>query len=157
MSLRTDSRGLESLPLKLMIIAVVASLSIVPAAEALNNLRNKDFVNRAELQLDTIVSTAQLLAVGGPGGVRTMELDFASEGSIAFERLVIGDGEGRANMSSVVLRFTNGAVMIKTCSDPPVWLRTKDDRGLVIDSPRLGLRMSAQIDGRTEYIRVEVV
>jgi len=157
MSLRTDRRGLESLPLKLMIIAVVASLSIVPAAEALDNLRNRDFANRVELQLDGMVSTAQFLAIGGPGGVRTISLDFTSEGGVAFERMIIGDGEGRANMSSIVLRFTNGAVMIKTCSDPPVWMRTKEGQGLLIESPHSDLRMSAQIDGRTEYVLVEAV
>lgn len=154
---RTDCHGLESLPLKLMIVVVVASLSIIPASEALDNLRNKDFANRLELQLDNIVSAAQLLAIGGPGGARTIELDFTSDGKIGFERMVIGDGAGGANMSSVVLRFTNGAVMIKTCSDPPVWMKAKDDHGLVIESPRSELRMSAEIDGRAPYILVEGV
>jgi len=154
MTLRADHTGLESLPLKLMIVAVVASLSIIPAAEALENLRDRDFVNRVGLQLDRIVSTAQLLAIGGPGGARTIRLDFTGEGSLAFERIVIGDAEG-ANMSSVVLRFTNGAVMIKTCTDPPAWMRTKEGSGLLIESPFSELSMSAQIDGRTEYILVE--
>jgi hypothetical protein len=157
MRLRTDCHGLESLPLKLMIVSVIASLSIVPASEALDNLRNKDFANRLELQLDNIVSAAQLLAIGGPGGARTMKLDFTSDGKIGFERMVIGDGAGRANMSSIVLKFTNGAVMIKTCSDPPVWMKDRDGHGLVIESPRSELRMSAEIDGRAPYILVEGV
>lgn len=157
MSTRTDCRGLESLPLKLMIVLVVASLSIIPASEALDNLKNKDFANRLELQLDSIVSSAQLLAIGGPGGARTIELDFTSEGKSGFERMVIGDGAGGANMSSIVLKFTNGAVMVKTCSDPPVWMKDRDGHGLLIESPRSELRMSAEIDGRTAYVLVEAV
>ena len=154
---RADCRGLESLPLKLMIVAVVATLSIIPASEALDNLRNKDFLNRVELQLDMIMSTAQSLAIGGPGGSRTIELDFTSSGSVAFEHLAIGGGDGEANMSSIVLRFTNGAVMLKTCSDPPIWMRGTDGGGLVVVSPRSELKMSAQMEGKTEYILAEAV
>lgn len=86
-----------------------------------------------------------------------MKLDFTSDGKIGFERMVIGDGAGGANMSSIVLGFTNGAVMIKTCSDPPVWMKARDGHGLVIESPRSELRMSAEIDGRAPYILVEGV
>ena len=157
MSLKEDCAALESLPLKLIIVAVVASLSIVPASEALDNLRTNDFFNRVELQLDCIVTAAKLLAVGGPGGARTIALDFAGEGSVAFQRLTIGDVSGGANMSSVLVWFTNGAVMIKSCFDPAVWMRTKDGHGLVLESPRADLRLSAHIDGSTEYILLEVV
>ena len=157
MPIRADCRGLESLPLKLSIIAVVALLSIVPASQALDNLRNKDFVNRAELQLSAIISAAQSLTIGGPGGARTIALDFTNHGSVAFERMVIGGSRGEANMSSVVLKFTNGAVMVTTCSDPPVWMRGTDGHGLAVELPKLDLKMSAQMDGRTEYILVEVV
>ncbi len=157
MSLRMDSRGLESLPLKLMIVSVVASLSIIPAAQALENMRTKDFINRIELQLDRIVSSAELLAINGPGGVTTVELDFSSQSRLSFDCLMIGDRDGGPNMSSVVLRFSNRAVMIESSSDPPVWFRTEDARSLIVDAPRFDLRMSAQIDGRTEFILVEAV
>ena len=86
-----------------------------------------------------------------------MKLDFTSDGKIGFERMVIGDGAGGANMSSIVLGFTNGAVMIKTCSDPQVWMKARDGHGLVIESLRSELRMSAEIDGRAPYILVEGV
>ena len=156
MTFSSDREGLESLPLKLMIVAVVASLSIIPANDALNNLRNKDFVNRVELQLDSIISTAQLLSISGPGGARTVKLDFRNEGTLAFECIVIGGAKG-GNMSSVLLRFTNGAAMVKTCTDPPAWLRTDEGDGLLMDSPVFELAMSAEIDGRAEYILVETV
>jgi len=157
MSLKEDVQGLESLPLKLMIVAVVASLSIVPAAESLENLRTRDFLNRVELQLENIVSMAQQLAIGGPGGIRTIELDFTSKGKVSFESMALGDRSGGPNMSSVVIRFTNGAVMVKTCSQPQAWMRGEGDHGLIVDSASFDLKMSAHIDGRVEYILVEAV
>lgn len=155
MSLANDIRGLESLPLKLMIIALVASLSIIPAAEALDALKNKDLLNRVELQLERIVSTAQVLTIEGPGSARTIEIDFSSDGELSVERAVIGDGAGRSNMSSVVVRFTNGATMVETCTDPSVWMRARDGSGLVVESPRWELRMSAHIDGAAVYVLAE--
>jgi len=157
MTLSTDHGGLESLPLKLMIVAVIASLSIIPAGNALDKMRTRDYVNKVELQLEWVASTAELLAIGGPGGVRTIELDFTGQSGVKFESLTIGDEDGGPNMSSVVLRFLDRGVMVETCSDPPVWLRAKDGKGLVIDTPRIDLRLSAQLDGRTEYVLVEAV
>lgn len=130
-------------------------MSIVPASEALENLRVNDFVNRIELQLDDIVSTAQLLVMGGPGGARTIKLDFAGNDRLVFDRMVVGDEKAGPNMSSVVVRFTNGAVMVRTCQEPPVWMRTMDGTGLTVESPRSELSMSAQIEDRTCYILVE--
>ena len=157
MVLRSDHDGLESLPLKLMIVAAVASLSIVPASEALDNMRIKDLLNRAELQLDSLISTAKLLATGGPGGARTVQLDFTSDCRLAFERIVIGDGKGGPNMSSIVLSFTNGAVMVKTCLDPSVWMRDGDGHELVIESACSEVRLSAQVDGSAMFILAEAV
>lgn len=114
MSLRHDRSGLESLPLKLMIVAVVASLSIIPASEALDSLRVRDFARKAELQLDLVIGTAQVVGIEGPGSVRTLDLDLDGGTRMRFASLSIGDHRGGANMSSVVLRFVGGGLTGKS-------------------------------------------
>ncbi len=143
--------------MKMMIVAIVASLSIVPAAESLSNLRTRDFLNRVELQLESMISTVQQLTIGGPGGIRTIELDFTGKGKVAFESISIGDRLRGPNMSSIIVRFTNGAVLTKTSSEPPVWMRQESGQGLIVESECFDLKMSALIDGRVEYILVEAV
>ena len=140
-----------------MIVAIVASLSIVPAADALQNLKNKEFLTRAEVQLEMIISAAQTLAIEGPGGIQTIEIDFASDGSIKFERITIGDAKGGPNMSSVVLAFSNGGRMTKTALDPPVWMTSLSNRELTIASSTFTLRMTADLEGRNEFLLVEMV
>jgi len=156
MSLRCDNAGLESLPLKLMVVAVIASLSIIPASEALNGMRTRDFVRKAELQLATIVGCVETLAVEGPGNVRTISLDFRSEGTVGFLRLSIGDEKGGANVSSIILELRSGSRIIRTVDQPPAWMCSSSGRTLQTDSPIFELRMSSLLSNQTGYILVEV-
>ena len=157
MRLREDCSALESLPLKLMIVAVVVSLSIVPAAEALGNLRNRDFVNRAEGQVRLIASSAQELMMEGPGGVRTVSLDFTGGGSLKFECITIGDRKGGPNMSAIVLSLRNGGRIIETVDDPPTWLRGPAGEPMETRTPSFELRLTCVLEGRSAYILTEVV
>jgi hypothetical protein len=155
MSLRCDNAGLESLPLKLMVVAVVASLSIIPAAEALNGMRTREFIRKAELQLATIVACVETLTVEGPGNVRTISLDFRGEGTVGFSRLTIGDAKDGANVSSIILELRSGAFIIKMADQPPAWMCSSAGRSLQISSPVLDLRMSSHLSDQTDYVLVE--
>ncbi len=157
MSLKGDRDGLESLPLKLMIVALVATMSVVPASQALESFKNRDFVARAQLELESIISAAQTLTIEGPGSVRTLHLDFRGDGSMAFDRLSIGDGRGGPNISSVVLRMTGGGILASTADEPAVWMTSTSMTSLTVDSPRCDLRLCARLDGRTAYVLAEVV
>ena len=64
-----DTRALEALPLRLLVIAIAAGLSVVPAAEALESLRDRSFLQRCETQLDTIIGTCQMISMEGYGAV----------------------------------------------------------------------------------------
>lgn len=155
MSLRHDCSGLESLPLKLMIVAVIASLSIIPASEALDSFRVRDYARKAELQLEMIIGAAQAVGIEGPGSVRTLELDLDGGTRLRFASLSIGDCRGGANMSSVVLRFVGGGLTVRSASNPPVWMTGNDGMGLVIDTPRFELTLSCKLENRTCRILLE--
>lgn len=156
MSLKDDREGLESLPLKLMIVAIVATMSVVPASQALEGFRNRDFVARAQFELESVISAAQTLTMEGPGSVRTLHLDFRGDGSMAFGRLSIGDSRGGANMSSVVLRMIGGGVLARTATEPAVWMTSISLASLIVESPTCDLRLSARLDGMTPYVLAEV-
>lgn len=157
MRIGKDVNALESLPLKLMIVAIVASMSVIPAGQALEGFRNRDFVMRAQLQLETIVSAAQTLMIEGLGGARSTHFDFGTEGSIRFGSLSIGDSRGGVNMSTVMLRLSGGANIIRTASEPPVWMMGKTGATLSVHTPMFDLRFTAQMDNRTTYVLVELV
>jgi hypothetical protein len=156
MRLCPDCTGLESIPLKLMIVAVVASLSVIPASHALQGLENRDFVRRAGLGLNMIISTAQTLTTEGPGSVRTLSLDFNGGGSLRPDSLTIGDRIGGPNGSSAFLRLGNNAMIMRSATNPPVMMTGLGQTALVTNSFVLGLKMSAMLTNRTVYVLVEV-
>jgi hypothetical protein len=140
-----------------MIVAVVASLTVIPASHALQGLENRDFVRRAGLGLDMIISTAQTLTTEGPGSVRTVSLDLRGDGSLRPDCLTIGDRAGGPNASSVVLKLVNGATIVRSAADPPAMIAGVGRTALVTSSLLIDLRMSAMLENRTVYVLVEEV
>lgn len=157
MHLRRDDRALESLPLKLVIVVVVATMSVLPAARALAGLEDREFARRAGLELDRIVTAAELLTVRGPGNVRTISLDFSSDGGLSYQNLTAGDRQGGPNASGVVLRLSNGARITRLAEDPQCVLRSVEGDALVATQPRFDLRMAAVLEGGMTVIVLELV
>lgn len=158
MSLQRDEAGLETILLRLMIVAVVAALSIIPASEALGALEDKQFLKAAGEQLNLIRAKAEQLAMEGPWNVATLSLDFRGGGDgLRFERVVIGDSADGTNMSSVVLWLSNGACMVRSAAEPPAWLRADDGGALEITSPVFALRMSCHLEDGVEYVLVRAL
>jgi hypothetical protein len=137
-----DTRALEALPLRLLVIAIAAGLSVAPAAEALESLRDRTFLHRCEAQLDTIIGTCQMISMEGHGAVRTLLMDFRSEGRLRMASLAVGDGWGEPGMTSVVMELTSGAMMIRTASEPAVWITSEDHEGLRVNSQTFCLRIA---------------
>lgn len=140
-----------------MIVAIVASMSVMPAAEALESLRNGDFLRRAEAQLEVVISTAEVLAIEGPGGARVIELDFGSEGSLGFRSMMVGDSDGGPNVSAVVLRLSNGGTIVRFADDPPVMMTSPGGCGLLIASCSCTLRLSCEMCDAFPRVLVESV
>jgi len=157
MTLGGDAQALESLPLKLIIVAMVATMSVVPAGEALDGMKTKVFLTEADLQLDRMATAAQIVAIEGPGSSRTLDLDFSSDGRLAFAKIIIGDAEHGGCMSAVILELTNGARLVRLIEDPPVWLRGPENSGLVVFTPEFELRMTLSVVNSTYCVVAEVV
>ncbi|MDH3365384.1 MAG: hypothetical protein OEM29_05215 [Thermoplasmata archaeon] len=156
MALRHDNRALEALPLRLLVIAVAAGLSVIPAAEALESLRDRSFLQRCEVQLDIIIGTCQMVAMEGCGAARTIPLDFRSEGRLRMASITIGDGWAEPRMTSAVLEFTSGWRMIRTATEPAVWITSADLEGLSVSSQAFSLRLTVGLQGLVTVVICEV-
>ncbi|MCJ7490440.1 MAG: hypothetical protein MUO87_09965 [Thermoplasmata archaeon] len=148
MTIKTDRNALEALPLRLLIVAVVAGLSVVPAAGALQTLQDRSFLDRCAVQLESIVNTAQVVSLEGFGSRRTIDLDFRSDGSLRMDRLGIGGGWTDPTLSSVVLELSSGRKFIRSADEPFVWLATESHECLDTSSPLFTLSLTAsRLDG----------
>lgn len=157
MTISSDRRALESLPLRLLIVAVVASMSVVPAAEALETLKDRDFLTRAGQAMDRVIFTAQVLATQGPGARRTIDLDLSSDGSLHAVSLVIGDSPGGAASRAAVLELSSGARLVRLAEDPPAAMTSPFGQGLEVHSSRFSLAMQTVLMDGACVVCVEVV
>ncbi|MCJ7489039.1 MAG: hypothetical protein MUO87_02680 [Thermoplasmata archaeon] len=148
MAIKTDRNALEALPLRLLIVAVVAGLSVVPAAGALQTLQDRSFLDRCAVQVESIVNTAQVVSLEGFGSRRTIDLDFCSDGSLRMNRLGIGGCWTDPTLSSVVLELSSGRKLIRSADEPFVWLATGSHECLETSSPLFTLSLTASwLDG----------
>ena len=122
MRLTRDDNGLESLPLRLMIVAVVAGMSIAPAAEALKTLTSQSFLQRCEAELEGLIRSSQSVLMEGAGSSRMLGLNLASDGHVRVEMVAIGGERGSPYMACVMLHLSNGNSIIRSAIAPPVWL-----------------------------------
>jgi len=157
MTVRWDSEGLESIPLKLIIVAVVATMSVLPAAQALSGLESRDFVRRAGVQMDRLATLSQVLTVQGPGNVRTVDLDFSSESRLAFEQFMFGDEPRGANESRVMLVLNNGGIIVRLASEPPCTICAEDRGPFVSNQATFSIRMTSVFEDNRTIVLVGMV
>ncbi len=156
MRLGRDTRAVESLPLKLIIVAIVATMSIVPAADALNALKDKDFLKRAEAQLEELVWVAEIVSLEGPGSSRVISLDFSSDGGIRFDHLTVGDHRDGPNQTAVRLVLSTGASIVRTADMPPAPMSGLDGAAAVVQSTTATLAIRCAIEDGEQRVFVEV-
>lgn len=157
MRLKEDLAALESLPLRLLIVAVVAAMAVAPAAGALEALQDRDFVTRSRLAMERVVHAAQMLSMQGPGAAQTVDLDLSSEGALRALRLRVGDAPGGPYANAVVLELSSGGVFISLADDPPVSMCSSSLGGLEIAAERFSLRLEARMTGGACLVVVGVV
>jgi hypothetical protein len=157
MTIAADRNAVEALPLRLLIVAVVAGLSVVPAASALQTLQDRSFVDRCVVQLEKIIHTAQVVAVEGLGSKRTLDIDLRSEGALRMTELVIGGPWMEPAMSSVVLELSSGRRLLSSAEEPFVWLAADSLEGLRSSSPRSTLVLTASESENGPLVVCEVL
>jgi len=157
MSLAGDRRAVEEIPLRLMIVAVVVAMSVLPAAQALETLKTREFIARASQQLDEIARTAEVLSIEGPGSVRTLSLDFTSSGRVEIDSFQMGGSSEGPNSTAIVLRLSNGGILVRSMSGDSLPVSAKDSQGLQTSAARFDLRVSVQYERGVTWILAEVV
>ncbi len=156
-TLASDPAGLESLPLRLMIVAIVAGLSIAPAAEALNALESRSFLQRCDFELEELVRASQAVLLEGSGSRRTVDVDLASDGALRVDAVMIGGEWGSPYMSSVVLELSSGRSLIRSANEPAVWLASSQLGRLEVRSDRFDVALAWELGDSGPVVVCEVM
>ena len=132
--LSRDIRALEGLPLKLMIVALLVSMTFPFFLGCYNHYAEVLTCEGLESELEEIESAVYSTFIGGPGSVRTVEVTISLTAGQSSGKVEIGGSLGSHDARS--LRYLAGELQGRRyLSDLPLEVSTESDRPLVIVPP----------------------
>jgi len=120
---RKDRRGIEGLPLRLMLVALLISLTLPSVLSLMQNATSGIAEDKVAEMAEDIAVTVEEMSMGGPGNVRvvTVPMDLP-DGAV----LTIGGGHGPADCARISwtidgregFRYLAGVVIITEGGGP---------------------------------------
>jgi hypothetical protein len=147
---RWDRRGLEGLPLKLMIVSLLMSLSAPLVLTSLDSYQ--DEVGRSALRAEAakIAAAATEVFTDGPGNVRTVEISVPALMGKMSMALEIGGPLNDTSSLSIRCIIDGQVVSTIYMDDPPVRLVTNASLPLSLGAgTALVVLKNQQVDDRT--------
>jgi hypothetical protein len=150
---RLDAKGLEGLPLKLLIVLLLISISSPVVFQSLQYHERTVTVETLRTMGEKIRSAVLSAYVAGPGNVRTVEVAIPVSSHDGQGWMEIG-GPGES-IESLSIRCWVGDHIIGTVyvSDPPVRMTSQSGNAVTIHSPGAHLEVSCvELDGEISVL-----
>jgi hypothetical protein len=148
----TDRRALEGLPLKLMIVALLLSLTFPLFMNMLEDFDENLIEQRVKNEIERLRSAAFSCYFAGPGNVRTVEASSLSLYEGFF--MEIGGHLNSTQCRSIRYLASDGATMTSYLDEVPVRLSTQDSDSLRIQGGPYTVRMECVSDGNGIWVMV---
>ncbi|MBI5000757.1 MAG: hypothetical protein HZB92_04425 [Euryarchaeota archaeon] len=138
---RWDGRGLEGLPLQLLIVAVILGISLPIAYAGFDNYDKSRVDSAARTEASRAMSLAALLYAGGPGNSDTLTIDIPNGVLGHVEYFAIGGALGTLDASSVRYRMVGGAEQRMTSGNTFVQITTPTGTALYLSAGKHQVQM----------------
>lgn len=125
-----DKRGVEGMPLKLVIVAILIALTAPSIYGSLGNFQKATSTNILRNQAEEVALIAQELVKSGVGNQRSVKISIPTDGSY----LMFG-GTTRSEMMSIGFGDIDGNIVRIYLTDPNVLFITQETSGLVVEGP----------------------
>jgi hypothetical protein len=152
----SDRAGIEGLPLRLMVVALLIALTLPIALGTLLNFQEQAQVRAGMNMAEEIGSAASSIYVSGEGNVRLVELNWpeGQQGSSLKLRLAGPVGSAISSRLDVMVNgLVSGQVYL---TDPLVQLVCIGSERLEIGPDCESLRLSLAIEADKAWVHVEV-
>ncbi len=123
--MRNDKRGIEGLPLRLMLVAILISLTLPTMLSFMHQTTSSIAEHKAAGIAEQIAATVEEMSAGGPGNVRTVVVPVDLLASI---KITIGGQNGTVDCTRIGwktdghegARYIDGAIVISDNGNPLV-------------------------------------
>jgi len=144
MGLLRDRRGIEGLPLQLLIVAIVAGITAPMVYAGLDAYDRGQVESRVRGELMRLVRAAQQYRIAG-GGSETLELDLRGGYFVPVERVLIGDEAGGPFQSAIRYRV-GGDERAILAERPSVSMAGPDGKALSLVAGAYAIRLEVLED-----------
>lgn len=96
-----DESGIEGLPLKLLILAIVMGISVPSILAMWSNVERVQIENRLESEMDYLIIRIQQVHRSGPGNAMSVEVNLKSGLMTSIEYVRVGDNLGSQTRSTI--------------------------------------------------------
>jgi hypothetical protein len=149
--IRADRGGIEGLPLRLLMVSMLVSLTVPVFLGAMQSHSMTLTETIVEERMDSIEESAISAFLGGPGSVRTLDMDM---GPFTGEIVI---GGPRSTPDSRSISYTGGGLEIRRYIDEIPLEMTSSGNGLTISSPCGVIRFECVSQGDQIWIEVEAM
>ncbi len=153
-SITDDLMGLEGLPLKLLIVVLLTSLSMPLFIGTLDSYTEKLSIREIEAEIDKVEETALSAFLGGPGSVRIVIVTLNDRTG---ENVIVIGGPRGSPESHAVRIHTAGVVKWRYLDTVPTEISTGDDGSISLTSPGANLRLECISHGDEMWLMAEVI
>ncbi|MDD1769502.1 MAG: hypothetical protein LUO79_00280 [Methanomassiliicoccales archaeon] len=154
--MRLDRRGIEGMPLKLLLTSLLISLTLPTVLGSLQGYDRATKVEELKVAVQKIRSAALSAYLAGPGNVRTVPIDLDLGGK-SQASITLGGRPGTSN-STVIRYFLQGSEMGSVfLLEPKVSIVPEDGESLKIDGSITNLRLECVYNGGATYVSAGVV
>jgi len=153
-SITDDLRGLEGLPLKLLMVVLLASLSMPLFMGTLDSYMEELSIRGIEAEIDKVEETALSAFLGGPGSVRIVTVALSDRTG---ENVIVIGGPRGSPESHAVRFHAAGVVKWRYLDTVPIEISTKDDGPISLTSPGASLRFECISHGDEMWLMAEVI
>ena len=145
--MRTDRKGVIDLPVKLMVIVLILSISVPMVANAMENGERSNAAAAMDSETDRIFNAVAAVHYSGIGSTRTVSVNIP-EGC----EIMIPGGSG-SDAYSLIMSFKGHQTSVRYMDRPPVMFMTD---GMRITGSCM-LLMTCDIIGDRPAVRIEIV
>ncbi len=139
-----DRRGIEGLPLQILIVAVVAGITAPAVYAGLDSYDRGQLESRVRGELLRLTGAAQQYRIAG-GGSETLDLDLSGGYFTAMEGVEIGDRAG-GPLQSTVRYSIGGDERTIVVERPSVPMAGPDGGALALTAGRVSVRLEVHED-----------
>jgi hypothetical protein len=154
---RFDSAGLEGLPLKLVIVAVIVGISTPIVYSGLHTYEKGKLDVQLRAEVGALADIARLVFSGGPGNAQIIEVDLSGGATSHVDYVLVGDVEGGAYQCCIRYRVKGSPEQSYLVEGPNVPLMSSAGAALKLLEGRHNVNLECKGSGASMYVEVGVV